>query len=72
MTRPPRAIGGVAMLCGFTASLLRGAPQYGDAEFRRFLRSYQWACLFKGKVAATEELNARQVSAWVPNRPPAI
>ena len=48
------------------------APQYGDDEFRRFLRRYQWACLFKGKVAATAELNARQASQWTLGRPPVI
>ena len=71
MTRPPRVIGGLAMLYGFASSMVHRVPQYGDAEFRRFLRRYQWACLLKGKVAATDELNARQAAAWSPHRPPA-
>ena len=72
MTRPPRLIGGLAMLYGFFKSMVAGSPQYGDDEFRRFLRRYQWACLFKGKVAATAELNARQASQWTLSRPPVI
>ena len=70
MTRPPRVIGGLAMLYGFGSSMVQRKPRYGDAEFRRFLRSYQWACLFKGKVAATDELNAKQAGVWAPSRPP--
>ena len=66
MTRPPVVMGGMAMLRGYFGSMLRGNPRYGDDEFRRFLRSYQWACLFKGKKAATEELNARQAPRWRP------
>jgi len=69
MTRPPRLIGGVAMLYGFFTSMAAGKPRYGDEEFRRFLRRYQWACLFKGKVAATAELNNRQASQWTLSRP---
>jgi len=69
MTRPPRLVGGLAMLYGYFRSMVRGDPQYGDAEFRRFLRRYQWACLLQGKARATAELNARQASAWDPARP---
>ncbi len=72
MTRPPRLIGGLAMLYGFFTSMVTGAPQYGDDEFRRFLRRYQWACLLKGKVVATTELNVRQASQWTLSRPRVI
>jgi glycosyltransferase involved in cell wall biosynthesis len=68
MTRPPRVVGGLAMLQGYFKSMLKRNPRYGDAEFRRFLRSYQWASLFKGKAAATAELNRRQAKAWNPPR----
>jgi len=66
MTRPPLLLGGLAMLQGYFGSMLKRNPRYGDAEFRRFLRSYQWASLFKGKAAATAELNERQAGAWKP------
>jgi glycosyltransferase involved in cell wall biosynthesis len=70
MTRPPRIVGGLAMLWGYARSMARGDRRYGDAEFRRFLRRYQWACLLKGKGRATAELNERQASAWRPPTPP--
>jgi poly-beta-1,6-N-acetyl-D-glucosamine synthase len=66
MTRPPVVAGGLAMLQGYFSSMIQRKPRYGDAEFRRFLRSYQWACLFKGKAAATRELNVRQAGRWNP------
>ncbi len=56
MTRLPYVTGGLAMWWGYVASMLRGLPRYEDAEFRRFLRRYQWACLLKGKRRATAEL----------------
>ncbi len=68
MSRPPVVLGGVAMLHGYFKSMLRRVPRYGDDDFRRFLRRYQWACLLKGKAAATAELNARQASRWNPPR----
>ena len=68
MTRPPIIIGGLAMLWGYFKSLLQGKPRYPDVEFQRFLRRYQWRCLFKGKGLATEGLNERQQRAWDPAR----
>lgn len=65
MTRPPRVVGGVAMLYGYFGSMLNGAPRYGGPEFRRFLRRYQWACLLRGKARATAELNARMATRWL-------
>lgn len=71
MTRPPLVLGGVAMLYGYFRSLLQRKARYGDAGFRRFLRRYQWACIFKGKARATAELDVRQAARWDPGRPPA-
>lgn len=64
MAHPPLVLGGAAMAWGYVRSMIRRMPRYGDEEFRRFLRSYQWACLLKGKADATRELNARQASRW--------
>jgi glycosyltransferase involved in cell wall biosynthesis len=64
VTRPPVGIGGMAMLWGYFRALLSGQPRYQDAEFRRFLRRYQWACLLHGKQRATEQLNDRQATVW--------
>jgi hypothetical protein len=65
-TRPPLLFGGLAMLWGYLKSALQMRPRYSDAEFRRFLRTYQWDCLFRGKKSATSYLNSIQISAWNP------
>jgi hypothetical protein len=67
MTRPPFIVGGLGMAVGYFSSLLRRNPRYDDPQFRSFLRSYQWACLLKGKKRATAELNMLQASRWNPN-----
>jgi biofilm PGA synthesis N-glycosyltransferase PgaC len=69
MTRPPLLIGGIGMLYGYFRSLIRRDERYGDDEFRTLLRSYQWACLLRGKRRATLELNARRAVHWNPDAP---
>jgi poly-beta-1,6-N-acetyl-D-glucosamine synthase len=64
MTRPPILMGGAAMLWGYFRSMLRREPRYGDPDFRRFVRRYQWACLLKGKTQAMLQLDARQAATW--------
>jgi len=71
MSRPPLIVGGLAMLVGYFGSMFRRRPRYGNAEFRRFLRRYQWACLLRGKARATAALEIRQAREWEPLRPPA-
>jgi hypothetical protein len=57
MAHRPFILGGLAMLWGYLDAARRRVPRYGDAKFRRFLREYQWACLTKGKAAATKSLD---------------
>ena len=64
MTRPPLVVGGLAMWLGYVKSMLERAPRYGDDEFRRFLRHYQWQCLLHGKTEATRRLNETQQRVW--------
>ncbi|MEM6295004.1 MAG: glycosyltransferase family 2 protein [Myxococcota bacterium] len=64
MTRPPYLVGGLGMWLGYVKSVAERKPRYGTSEFRDFLREYQWACLVKGKTAATAELNDRQRPVW--------
>jgi glycosyltransferase involved in cell wall biosynthesis len=68
MTRPPVILGGIAMLWGYFRSMVRGDPRYEGADFRRFLRRYQWACLVKGKSRALKDLDMQQGSVWNPSR----
>jgi len=60
----PVLIGSVAMLWGYFRSWIRGLPRYNDLEFRRFLRSYQHACLRLGKRTATAKVDAERVVIW--------
>jgi biofilm PGA synthesis N-glycosyltransferase PgaC len=62
--KPPVIVGSAAIIWGYFRSMFQRMPRYGDAEFRRFLRNYQWAALFKGKDRAVAEINERQKSAW--------
>lgn len=64
MTRPPYVVGGLGMLWGYLRSAVTRRPRYADADFRRFLRRYQWNCLVRGKATATRELDQRQEPVW--------
>lgn len=68
MTRPPLVVGGLAMLHGYFKAMAERQPRYGDATFRKFVRSYQWSSLLRGKKAATASLEAKQASTWSAQR----
>ena len=65
----PVLFGSVAMLWGYLRSWLKALPRYDDLEFRRFLRSYQHACLRMGKRAATARIDAERAYLWHASRP---
>ena len=65
----PMLIGSVALLWGYFKSWLKGLPRYDDLEFRRFLRSYQHACLRIGKRAATARVDAERAHLWYASHP---
>jgi hypothetical protein len=65
----PALIGSTAMLWGYFRSWLKGLPRYDDIEFRRFLRSYQKACLRLGKQTATARINAERAPFWHASHP---
>jgi glycosyltransferase involved in cell wall biosynthesis len=64
LPKHPVVYGSLAMLWGYFSSALKGAPRYEDAEFRRFLRRYQHACLLMGKAAATRKVTEKQARIW--------
>jgi glycosyltransferase involved in cell wall biosynthesis len=64
LPKHPVLTGSMAMLWGYVSSALRGADRYDDLEFRRFLRSYQYACLRLGKRGATRKFNDAQEVVW--------
>jgi poly-beta-1,6-N-acetyl-D-glucosamine synthase len=55
--RRPLLVGGAGMMAGYLGAAFKGVPRYDDRNFRQFLRRYQWACLLKGKHAATKALD---------------
>ncbi len=59
MTKRPFIIGGLGILWGYTKAMITAQPRYEDMNFRRFLRSYQWSSLLRGKAQATEILNKK-------------
>jgi hypothetical protein len=65
----PVLIGSVGVMWGYLRSWLKGLPRYDDLEFRRFLRSYQHACLRVGKRAATARINAERAPLWYASHP---
>ena len=69
LTAHPALLGSAAMMWGYLRSLIAGLPRYDDPEFRTFLRSYQHACLLKGKRAATAHINAERAHIWHKNHP---
>lgn len=68
MTRPPVVLGGLAMLWGYIQSTIAKKERLADPAFRRFLRNYQWACLFQGKRKATAIYDQQGAHNWNPNR----
>jgi len=62
--RPPYLIGGLCMLWGYIRSRWQGLQQYEDKELSKFIRQYQWRCLFRGKARATDELNRARAKYW--------
>ena len=66
MLHPPLILGGLAMYWGYLKAAFTRGKRYDDAAFRRFVRSYQRACLLKGKDRATQELEDLQATVWRP------
>jgi glycosyltransferase involved in cell wall biosynthesis len=59
----PYVVGGLAILWGWLKSAWQGKPRYGDAEFRAFLRRYQWRALLFGKRRAIEAIHRERCVA---------
>jgi len=54
----PIITGSAAILWGWVASAINKKPRYENPEFRRFLRSYQWKILLKGKKRVLAEMES--------------
>jgi exopolysaccharide biosynthesis WecB/TagA/CpsF family protein len=60
----PAVVGSAGMLWGYLTSWARQLPRYEDAEFRKYLRSYQYACLRMGKRRATARAETERAHLW--------
>lgn len=69
LSHPP-VIGSAAIWWGFVSSMLSHRARLPDAEFRRFLRRFQWECLLLGKRAAVARAESRRVTANRASRAP--
>ncbi|MEM1098769.1 MAG: glycosyltransferase family A protein [Planctomycetota bacterium] len=65
MSARPYIVGSAAMWWGYVKAMLADRPRYEDPLFRRFLRSYQWSCLLRGKAGATRRVNEEQAPIWI-------
>lgn len=70
MIHRPFVVGGAAMFWGYLKSLAKHDEQLSDPQLRKFIRQFQWACLFKGKLQAMEIFEARQKPMWSTDRSP--
>jgi len=61
-TQRPYVLGSLAMFWGYLKSALMSAPRYGDEDFRKFLRRWQWRSLMVGKARATAEIDQRNAA----------
>lgn len=59
LNEKPYVLGSLAILWGWLKSALQGKPRYEHAEFRKFLRRYQWRALLVGKKRAIEEIHRK-------------
>jgi glycosyltransferase involved in cell wall biosynthesis len=64
LLQPPLVLGALSILWGYVSAWWRREPRYEDLEFRRFLRSYQWGSLFRGKRRMIEIIERRQAAVW--------
>jgi hypothetical protein len=65
MVHPPYVLGGLAMFWGYLKSLISREKRFDDHQLVKFIRTYQWSCLIKGKAEATKQLNQKQEQVWL-------
>lgn len=67
MRDKPRVIGAILTLFGYVKAMARRAERFGDSDYRRALRSYEWEVLLTGKQRTLRRRNdairARRASA---------
>ena len=65
---PPYILGGLGILYGYFRAMLTGHARYENPEYRRYLRRFERAQLFRGKRRAVAEENERLRQGPVPGQ----
>jgi glycosyltransferase involved in cell wall biosynthesis len=60
----PYVFGSLSMLLSYIISAIQRKPRYGDAQFRSFLRKYQWSALLRGKDYAIRKIYIENGIEW--------
>jgi biofilm PGA synthesis N-glycosyltransferase PgaC len=68
----PIFVGAMATLWGYLAACATRPHRTVTREFRRFLRRYQWRALVRGKLRASESIEAEMADRWDPARPGSV
>ena len=55
------------MWWGYMKSMIFRVERLDDKAFRKFLGTYQWSCILKGKAGATAQLNSKSEQYWSPS-----
>jgi hypothetical protein len=63
MNEHPYVLGSLLTSWGWFKSALLRKPRYGNPEFRKFLRRYQWRALLVGKQRALDEVHRERGAA---------
>jgi poly-beta-1,6-N-acetyl-D-glucosamine synthase len=69
LNQKPYVIGSLATFWGYLNSALQAKPKYGNLEFRKFLRHYQWQVLKQGKKKALQNIRVNGRVAARPETP---
>lgn len=65
LLQPPYLIGSMVMAWGYVSAWLRSDSRYEDREFRKFLRSYQWSTIWRGKPRTIARIEAERKPVWI-------
>jgi biofilm PGA synthesis N-glycosyltransferase PgaC len=68
----PVLVGAAATLWGYLVASVTRPHRTVGADFRRFLKRYQWRALLRGKMRAAESIEAEMADRWDPTRPGAV
>ena len=64
VTHKPALLGSLATVWGYAKAGLKGVSRYDDLEFRRFLRRYHRAVLFRGKARTVAMFDRQTGEIW--------